>query len=144
MNSLILSRLNSKKSFLCLSANSQFVLSHVIVDPQSFNLEIKELKSFLSGFYLEVEEVYELDEKSIYSRSRPFELSKEIDSRDNSIHFNVKISNERFESSGVMGFYNKLNIKLISRYSDQYDLSFIINYKSEDIVDIESEKLQKE
>ena len=138
MQSFTLNRLNPEESFLCSSENSEFVLIEVIIDNSSHNLEIKELQKLLSGFYLEVEEVYDLNEKVIRSRCRPFELLKEIDSSNNAVYFNRTISNELFNSDGVNVFYNKLNIKLISRYSSQYDLSFKINYEGKEILQIKS------
>jgi hypothetical protein len=100
----------------------------VIVHQQS--LDSRDLQKFLSGFYLEIEEVCDVDNNRIRTRSRPFELSKEIDSSNNSIQFNKTISNERFDADGIEAFYNKLNVKLISRYASSHDLVVEIVFKT--------------
>ena len=126
MSSFILNSQRTVQTFSCSSGNSEFLLVEVIVHQQS--LDISELEQFLSGFYLEFEEVCDVDENKIRTRSRPFELSKEIDSSNNSVHFNKTISNERIDADGIETFYNKLNVKLISRYASSHDLAVEIVY----------------
>ena len=126
MQSFILSSQRSCQSFSCSSAKSEFVLVEVIVQQQS--LDSRELRKFLSGFYLEIEEVCDVGNNRIRTRSRPFELSKEIVSSNNSVQFNKIISNEHFDADGTEAFYNKLNVKLISRYASSHDLVVEIVY----------------
>jgi hypothetical protein len=85
----------------------------------------------LAGFYLEIEEMYKIDDNKFHSRSRPFELAKFFNQKDNSIHFNKTILNEIFEVDGVAVFYTILNIQLRSRYENQFDLEFEVRYKHE-------------
>jgi hypothetical protein len=126
MQSFILNSQRTAQSFSCSSAKSKFVLVEVIVHQQS--LDSRELRKFLSGFYLEIEEVCDVGNNRIRTRSRPFELSKEIDSSNNSVQFNKIISNEHFDADGSEAFYNKLNVKLISRYGSSHDLVVEIVY----------------
>ncbi len=90
-----------------------------------------ELEKSLNGFYLEIEEMYKIDDDKIHSRSRPFELAKKVSEKDNSIHFNKTILNEIFEVDGVAVFYTILNIHLMSRYENQFDLEFEVRYNNE-------------
>ena len=75
--------------------------------------------------------MYKIDDDKIHSRSRPFELAKIFNQKDNSIHFNKTILNEIFEVDGVAVFYTILNIQLRSRYENQFDLEFEVRYKHE-------------
>lgn len=115
MNSFTLNHWKLVQSFSCISYNSEFLLIKIIVSHSTHNFNKEYLQQQLSGFYLEIEEIYEMDNDFVCTRSRPFELSKEIDLIDNSIIFNRCISKELFKSEDSMVFYNKLNVKLISR-----------------------------
>ena len=126
MRSFILNSHRTVQCFFCSSAKSKFLLVEVIVHQQS--LDTRELQKFLSGFYLEIEEVCVVDHNRVRTRSRPFELSKEIDLLNNSVQFKKTISNERFNADGTEAYYNKLNVKLISRYASSHDLAVEIVY----------------
>jgi hypothetical protein len=75
--------------------------------------------------------MYKIDDDKFHSRSRPFELAKNFNQKDNSIPFNKTVSNEFFEVDGVAVFYTILNVHLRSRYENQFDLGFEVNYKHE-------------
>jgi hypothetical protein len=107
---------------------SKFTLLEVIPYNTTGIINRDELEKRLAGFYLEIEELYKTDDDIIYSRSRPFELTKKMSEKDNSIHFNKTILNQIFEVGGVAVFYNNLNMHLRSRHETQFDLEFEVRY----------------
>ncbi len=110
---------------------SKFTLLEVIPFNTTDIINKDELEKRLTGFYLEIEEMYKIDDDKIYSRSRPFELAKKMSEKDNSIPFNKTVSNEVFEVDDVAVFYTILNVHLRSRYENQFDLEFEVRYKHE-------------
>jgi hypothetical protein len=108
-----------------------FTLLEVIPFNTTEIINKHELEKRLTGFYLEIKEIYKIDHDKIHSRSRPFDLAKKINQKENSIHFNKTILNEIFEVDGVAVFYTILNIHLRSRYESQFDLEFEVRYKRE-------------
>lgn len=108
-----------------------FTLLEVIPFNTTGIINNDELGKRLAGFYLEIEEMYKIDDNKFHSRSRPFELAKFFNQKDNSIPFNKTVYNEVFEIDGVAVFYTILNIYLRSRYETQFDLEFEVSYKHE-------------
>jgi hypothetical protein len=109
----------------------KFTLLEVIPFNTNVIINKDELGKRLAGVYLEIEEMYKIDDDKFHSRSRPFELAKNFNPKDNSIPFNKTILNELFEVDGVTVFYTILNIYLRSRCETQFDLEFEVRYKHE-------------
>jgi hypothetical protein len=109
----------------------KFTLLEVIPFNTTGIINKDELEKRLAGFYLEIEEMYKIDDDKFHSRSRPFELAKKMSEKDNSILFNKTVSNEVSEVDGVAVFYTILNVHLRSRYENQFDLGFEVKYKHE-------------
>ncbi len=131
MHSFILNQQNKCQTFQMDNPQYKFTLLEVIPFNTTGIINKDELGKRLAGFYLEIEEMYKIDDNKFHSRSRPFELAKNFNQKDNSIHFNKTILNEIFEVDGVAVFYTILNIHLRSRYENQFDLEFEVRYKHE-------------
>jgi hypothetical protein len=131
MHSFILNQQHQCQTFQMDNPQCKFNLLEVIPFNTTGIINNDELGKRLAGFYLEIEEMYKIDDDKIHSRSRPFELAKIFNQKDNSIHFNKTILNEIFEVDGVAVFYTILNIQLRSRYENQFDLEFEVRYKHE-------------
>jgi hypothetical protein len=131
MHSFILNQQNHCQTFQMDNFQSKFTLLEVIPFNTTDIINKDELEKRLTGFYLEIEEMYKIDDDKIYSRSRPFELAKKMSEKDNSIPFNKTVSNEVFEVDDVAVFYTILNVHLRSRYENQFDLEFEVRYKHE-------------
>jgi hypothetical protein len=131
MHSFILNQEHHCQTFQMDNPQCKFTLLEVIPFNTTGIINKDELEKRLAGFYLEIEEMYKIDDDKIHSRSRPFELAKNFNQKDNSIPFNKTVSNEVFEVDGVAVFYTNLNIHLRSRYETQFDLDFEVRYKHE-------------
>ncbi len=128
MHSFILTQQHQSKNFQIDSPQFKFTLLEVIPFNTTGIINKDELEKRLTGFYLEIEEMYKIDDDKFHSRSRPFKLTKNFNQKDNSIHFNKTILNEIFEVDGVAVFYNILNIHLRSRYETQFDFELEVRY----------------
>jgi hypothetical protein len=131
MHSFILNQQHHCQTFQMDNPQCTFTLLEVIPFNTTGIIYKDELEKSLNDFYLEIEEMYKIDDDKIHSRSRPFELAKKVNEKDNSIHFNKTILNEIFEVDGVAVFYTILNIHLRSRYENQFDLEFEVRYNNE-------------
>jgi hypothetical protein len=129
MNSFILNQRHPVQSFQFNSQNNKFTLYDVIPIYPTSDIEKYEFSKNLAGFYIEVEESYKANNNKVYSRSRPFELGKNLTQNDPEIHFNEIIPNESFEVDGTKVFYDTLNIKLVSRDTKISDLAFEVRYE---------------
>jgi hypothetical protein len=131
MHSFILNQQHKCQTFQIDNPQCNFTLLEVIPFNTTAVINKNELERRLAGFYLEIEELYKTNDDKIHSRTRPFELTKKMSEKDNSIHFNKAILNEIFEVDGVAVFYTIFNIHLRSRYETQFDLEFEVRYKHE-------------
>lgn len=129
MHSFILNQQHQCQTFQMDNPQCTFTLLEVIPFNTTGIINNDKLGKRLAGFYLEIEEMYKIDDNKFHSRSRPFELAKIFNQKENSIPFNKIISNEVFEVDGVAVFYTDLNIHLRSRYETQYNLEFEVRYK---------------
>jgi hypothetical protein len=131
MYSFILNQQHKCQTFQMDNPQCKFTLLEVIPFNTTSIINKDELEKRLAGFYLEIEEMYKIDDDKIHSRSRPFELAKNLNQKDNSIHFNKTVTNEIFEVDDVAVFYTILNVHLRSKYENQFDLEFEVRYKHE-------------
>jgi hypothetical protein len=129
MNSFILNQRHTVQSFHFNSQNRKFNLYDVIPIYQTSDIDKREFLKNLAGFYIEVEGTYKANNNKVYSRSRLFELGKNLTQKDPVIHFNVIIPNESFEVECIPVFYDTLNIKLVSRGTKISDLAFEVRYE---------------
>jgi hypothetical protein len=129
MNSFILNQQHPKQSFDTKNYQSKFTLLEVIPFNKTSDIQQNDLQRRLTGFYLETEEIYNIDNDKIHSRSRPFELARNFNQGCNSVIFNMKILNDLFEINGITVFYTMLNIHLRSRYETQFYLEFEVRYE---------------
>lgn len=143
MHSFILNQQQSDQVFTSSSQDSEFKLLKVVIKEFNPKISLNDLQKYLSGFYLEIEEICTIHETIVRSRSRPFELSKQIDASDHSIYFNQSISNESFDVNGVWAFYDRLKVKLISRYDIPPDPVVQIIYEGQQIVQVSSFLMRK-
>jgi hypothetical protein len=128
MNSFILNQRHPCQTINTTTPQRKFILLEVIPNDTTDTVQKNELQKILAGFYLEVEEVYNVNIDKIYSRSRPFELAQNFNQKCNSVIFNKTIPNELFEINGINVFYTMLNIHLRSRDESQFDLEFEVRY----------------
>jgi hypothetical protein len=131
MHSFILNQQHQCQTFQMDNPERKFTLLEVIPFNTTGIINKDELGKRFAGFYLEIEELYKTDDDKFHSRSRPFELGKFFNQKDNSIPFNKTVTNEIFEVDGVAVFHTILNIHLRSRYETQFDLEFEVRYNHE-------------
>jgi hypothetical protein len=128
MNSFILNQWHPNQSFDTMNFQSKFTLLEVIPFNKKDDIQKNNLHKLLAGFYLEIKELYNMDNDKVNSRSRPFELERNFNQGCNSIIFNKTILNELFEIDDITVFYTILNIYLRSKYETQFDLEFEVRY----------------
>lgn len=129
MNSFILNQRHPSQSIDTTIPQRKFTLLEVIPNDTTDAIQKYELQKILAGFYLELEEIFQVDNDKIHTRSRPFELTNNYNDVCNSVVFNKIITNDLFEIDGKSVFYTMLNIHLRSRHETQFDLEFEIRYE---------------